>query len=58
MTSLLENQLIERTTIKITQDQAIEIGTALIASTGVTVEIEKDNNVKQLLVFKKGENDV
>ena len=52
MTNLIESPLIERTVIKITQDQAREIGTALRALMSLTVEIDKNNNIKQLLVFE------
>jgi hypothetical protein len=58
MTKLIERPLIERTTIKITQEQAKEIGTALRALRGVTVEIDKDNSIKQLLVFEIEENSI
>lgn len=56
MTKLIESPLIERTTIKLTQGHAKEIGAALRALVGVSIEIEKDNNIKQILVFEIEEN--
>ncbi len=55
MTSLIESELIERTVIEITQEQAREIGTALRALMNISFAISKDNNVKQLLSFEIGD---
>jgi hypothetical protein len=58
MANLIESPLIEKTNIRITQEQTGEIGDALSNLKGVSIEIDKNNGIKQILSFEIGEENV